>query len=47
MFNGLHILKKIDMMKLSFFTLIVMIVVSGFTFGVDLGATKLMKMIVL
>lgn len=47
MFNGLHILKKIDMVKLSFFVLIIMVVVSGFTFGVDLGVTKLMEMIVL
>lgn len=47
MFNGLHILKKSEMIKLSFFTLIVMIVVSGFTFGVDFGVTKLMEMIVL
>ena len=47
MFNGLHILKKIDMVKLSFFTLIVMVVVSGFTFVVDFGVTKLMEMIVL
>lgn len=37
MFTGLHILKKIDIVKLSFFTLIVMIVVSGFTFWIDLG----------
>ena len=47
MFTGLHILKKSEMIKLSFFALIVMIVVSGFTFGVDLGVTKLMEMIVL
>ena len=47
MFDGLHILKKSEMIKLSFFVLIVMVVVSGFTFGVDLGVTKLMKMIVL
>ena len=47
MFTGLHILKKSEMIKLSFFALIVMIVVSGFTFGVDLGIAKLMKMIVL
>ena len=47
MFNGLHILKKFDMVKLSFFILIVMIVVSGFTFGVDLGVAKLIEMIVL
>lgn len=47
MFNGLHILKKSEMIKLSFFALIVMIVVSGFTFGVDLGVTKLMEMIIL
>lgn len=37
MFNGLHILKKSEMIKLSFFVLIVMIVVSWFTFMVDLG----------
>ena len=47
MFSGLHIFKKIDMVKLSFFTLIVMIVISGFTFGVDFVVTKLMKMIFL
>lgn len=47
MFNGLHILKKSEMIKLSFFALIVMIVVSGFTFGVDLGITRLIKMIFL
>ena len=47
MFNELHILKKSEMIKLSFFVLIVMVVVSGFTFGVDLGIAKLMKMIVL
>ena len=47
MFNGLHIVNKSEIVKLSFFTLIVIIVVSGFIFGVDFGVTKLMKMIVL